>query len=535
MALLDALLLDPYPFQVWIAKRTDGVKGSGTASGPYDGSTATKLDALLNSIPANTHIHIGADTFETNGYADGETTGWQPKAAMKIEGSGIGVTTLKLVGTTQNKSYFAIGHALATGSPAVPNLLDYFEVSDLTIDCNLAGQSPAQVSCAAVRIMGNHCRIRRVKAKNWGTKYGATRCFVISAIIADPPSGVMEVVDAGIEDCMVVEPATTSIPANAPVTLIHAGGLENSTSEEAFGKSPFIRNCFLDAGSPTAGPEFRGLSMSWCRGGIIEGNEIHNMRYGGPYQNQTSTRDLIVRNNHYRNIFKGLYFYLRTYPGSLGTATLSKVGSLVTATTSADHKLSTGERVLITATNSDFTKWAEITVTAPNQFTYQSSASGSPGSATAIQKLFGIDRLLIEGNGIALATETSGELIGVQLEDLQPTGLQDPSYPAYQHGQVIVRNNKIRYVDGAYQTSPPFVGYGIQIFGPENAIIQDNVVESVPADPIRNERCGTATYFNNRTPSGVLIRGLDSITGKKYDELETEAEDALVLAMFNER
>jgi len=32
MALLDALLLDPYPFQIWIAKRTGGIKGSGTAS-----------------------------------------------------------------------------------------------------------------------------------------------------------------------------------------------------------------------------------------------------------------------------------------------------------------------------------------------------------------------------------------------------------------------------------------------------------------------------------------------------------------------
>ena len=39
MSLLDTLLLDPTPFNVWIAFRTDGVKGSGTASDPYDGST----------------------------------------------------------------------------------------------------------------------------------------------------------------------------------------------------------------------------------------------------------------------------------------------------------------------------------------------------------------------------------------------------------------------------------------------------------------------------------------------------------------
>ena len=46
MSLLDALLLDPYLFEIWIAARTDGVKGSGTLNDPYDGSTVTKFDAL---------------------------------------------------------------------------------------------------------------------------------------------------------------------------------------------------------------------------------------------------------------------------------------------------------------------------------------------------------------------------------------------------------------------------------------------------------------------------------------------------------
>lgn len=39
MSLSDALLLDPAPFDIWIAARTDGAKGSGTLNDPYDGMT----------------------------------------------------------------------------------------------------------------------------------------------------------------------------------------------------------------------------------------------------------------------------------------------------------------------------------------------------------------------------------------------------------------------------------------------------------------------------------------------------------------
>src|SRR5256885_2795883 len=36
-----------------------------------------------------------------------------------------------------------------------------------------------------------------------------------------------------------------------PATAFHAGGKEDSAkSDEAYGKGPFIRNCFVDCGSP---------------------------------------------------------------------------------------------------------------------------------------------------------------------------------------------------------------------------------------------------------------------------------------------
>src|SRR5207302_7733359 len=99
MSLLDALLLDPYRINVWITYRTDGVKGTGTQNDPWDGSTATKLDTVLNTLAINMRIHFGPGTFQINGYQDGATSGWL-KSGMKIVGSGVDVTKLQLVGAT---------------------------------------------------------------------------------------------------------------------------------------------------------------------------------------------------------------------------------------------------------------------------------------------------------------------------------------------------------------------------------------------------------------------------------------------------
>ena len=138
MALIDALLLESYRMNVWIAARADGVPGTGTHSHPYDGSTQAKFDTVMYSIPTSppTRVHLGPGIFQSAGYADGISGAWQPKPGMKIVGSGIGVTTLQLVGASSAVHYCAIGHALPASGQQ--NLVDYFEVSDLTIDCNLA-------------------------------------------------------------------------------------------------------------------------------------------------------------------------------------------------------------------------------------------------------------------------------------------------------------------------------------------------------------------------------------------------------------
>jgi hypothetical protein len=77
MSLFDALLLDPAPFDLFVAARTDGVGGSGTLNDPYDGSTQAKFDDVMrNKVPTNVpvKVHRGPGTFLTQGYYDGASS-----------------------------------------------------------------------------------------------------------------------------------------------------------------------------------------------------------------------------------------------------------------------------------------------------------------------------------------------------------------------------------------------------------------------------------------------------------------------------
>jgi hypothetical protein len=443
MSLLDALFLDPHRDRrdVWIAARTDGIAGSGTLRDPYNGSTPARFDAIMRSLPANTRVALGSGTFLTRGYSDGAPAGygWQPKAGQRILGSGIDVTTLKLVDAGQaGARYVAIGHSLATqGDPGVQ--VDFFEVSDLTIDCNLTSQ-PAEVSCGAVRIKGHHSRIRRVKAIQWGSHTLPQGCNVLSVVTADSYGVEPAIHDTGIEDCIVVDPAPDIFQETV---LLEAGGW----AEGMYGEVPFIRHCFVDGGSGHLDRSIRALSMSGCRGGIIEGNQVYNVRIGaGPIPNY-SAASIVVRHNSLKHVLWGFSWDT----GSLG-------------------------------------------------------------------------QILLERNVIELATPTgpSAPPAGVQFSE---PGSLPPEDFAF--GNIIIRSNRIRCLPDSL-----WPGSAGRVSGAASLLVRDNLVADGPAQPFEHTHCDHVRYSNNRTPDGALIQGQDSGTGKKYDELETDAEDAFVLTVL---
>ena len=195
MSLVDALLLDPYKINIWIALRSDGLPGSGTQSDPYDGSlvsTVYRFDLVMSTmLPSGpVQVNLGPGTFPTKGFNATDGTGWQARKNMTIAGSGIDVTLLQLVGVGgTDKQFYAVGHALGSST-----LADSFEISDLTIDCNLPSTGTA-VACGAVRLMGNQTLVQRVKAIKWGTNTANVPCYVIAMILADPANGVAETRD----------------------------------------------------------------------------------------------------------------------------------------------------------------------------------------------------------------------------------------------------------------------------------------------------------------------------------------------------
>jgi hypothetical protein len=534
MSLLDAFLLDPAPFEVWIAKRTDGITGTGTASDPWDGSTQAKFDARMSELPENTCVHLGPGTFLTQGYAYLVSGGWQIKPGMRIVGSGIDVTTLQLFNHTVAEWYFAIGHDIIGGGQA-----DFAEVSDLTIDCNLLNAGLSTAACA-VRLMGEHARILRVKAVNWGSKNANKPSAALSCITALPTFGVPEVANTGIDECVVVSPGAGNVAA---CTALAVGSPDEvAFAAEGHGKSPYIRNCFVDCGvtSPNPNPgtgKYRGVAMGWCRGGVVEGNHIHNCDLGGPYhEGKSNARDVIVRNNFYKNVGRGPFWNLGVLgderaQSSPSQSTLNRSGTVATISNlSGFEDFEAGARVkLVTAAPGDFTGVYVIQSKTATSFTVSVPDSGTTSiNVTSARKVHGVSRAFVEGNVIELA-QVSGAVAVAVADNNDPNPYSE--LPDYVHGDVIIRNNKVRYVNGA----PPNDGGAtlIDLKGIKNVIVQNNVLDTVATLPFQATRCGAQSYFDNRTVGGALL-SVSGFTASDFDEtLAFPAEDAFVMANFS--
>ena len=345
-------------FKYWMPQAPSAAAGGS----PTAAKVIFRFDDLMRRLSAMSNtamrIHLGPGAFETRGYTEisqgNPNLNWQPKAGMKFAGSGIDVTTLKLVfANLSSGHYYAIGGDYN-------NLRDYLSVFDITVDCNLPGQpfTPgvdyADVTCSAIRVVGSFVRIRRVKAINWGAQTTAAEAFVIAVSGSHPDYPDNEGVNPIIEDCICVQP---NEPINDPNSTSKWLGYWQVTEVDP--NSSYVFKFKLnpldlppDAETVYNGPVrigafLQALSIGGCQGGIVEENSIHNAWIGGPYQDTYQSREIIVRRNYYKNVGVGHYSNLGGVDPAPRTLTITKAASHTAKATSPKHGFLEGQRVRI--------------------------------------------------------------------------------------------------------------------------------------------------------------------------------------------
>lgn len=228
---------------------------SAAAGGTIVASKLTfPFDPIMSGSVAGTVFRLGPGTIQTRG-----KDRWRPKDRQRFVGSGIAVTTLKIV-----YAWGENNHVIAIGT-AYNELCTDVEVCDMTIDCNLPGQpvtrnyTRARLASGAINIPGRHIRVRRVRAINFGTQGTGDvltnpECFVIM-IGGGYKDGNPDPYDAVVEDCIVEKPSENNTRETSCIVL---GGTEPEYSGYmTYGRGYVIRNCYVNC-------EYaNGVSSKW--------------------------------------------------------------------------------------------------------------------------------------------------------------------------------------------------------------------------------------------------------------------------------
>ena len=245
---------------IYIALRTDGLVGEGTLQNPFDGSTPTKLDAVLRRIANGTRVHFGPGTFQTAGFSDDSSSvGFSVKRGCKYIGTGMSRTTIQLTAASASSGHLAS----AFQSTGYNGDVSRAEVRDMTIDLNGAaivagGRQGVDMKTQAVSINGSNCTVANVHAiRAYGHFATYQEAFVI--IISSPVVSGSQVpaINALIDHCIVDQFAVGNDHVQAiglsGGTSIISGIIKNcsvkdlttsSSAYVAYATNAVLRNCY---------------------------------------------------------------------------------------------------------------------------------------------------------------------------------------------------------------------------------------------------------------------------------------------------
>jgi hypothetical protein len=167
--------------EVYIALRSDGLAGDGTADNPFDGSTQPKLDAIFKSFfdanTTNVTYHLGPGTFQMKGAWDYD---WALLTGWHIQGAGRDLTIVKQVVGNRGVTPGSNGALFSNGTSLN---YDNQSVEDLTCDCAWFRSGPGgdnsrpHGNFQGINLYGANPIIRNVKVTGAGWADG--ECFAI--------------------------------------------------------------------------------------------------------------------------------------------------------------------------------------------------------------------------------------------------------------------------------------------------------------------------------------------------------------------
>jgi uncharacterized repeat protein (TIGR03803 family) len=199
-----------------------------------------------------------------------------------------------------------------------------FTVSDLTVDCNLQGQS-VPVNAGGVGLQGSRVKISNVRAINWGSRIADAECFVLA--MGTSGGGELaenfilgEAHDGTIENCVVETPAPVAHAGTVTAISVNGGFPPNFFFPgDGWFFNPLIHDCIVRGSTdPTANPPaLQGYSISMTVGGVVRDNLAEDLvgnsgGHCGFYHDTGSIMNASIHSNRFLNCNRGVFFSLST-------------------------------------------------------------------------------------------------------------------------------------------------------------------------------------------------------------------------------
>lgn len=296
---------------------------------------------------------------------------------------------------------------------------------------------------------------------------------------------------------------------------------------------------------------FHALGIDGGTATTCEGNRVFNCEKAGTYHDTWDSRDLIVRNNFYSNVMRGVIQNIGGVGSPVENLSLTyafESGEYIATATNAgsiSHGLLKGDGVYIDSTQPNTPQYHGYftVIEIHNAYTFKYRLPSNPNASSSGQwrRLWRVRQIIIEKNVIELALAVSdfgpptaiGFLNGKTIIPYTPT--ETHTGEPYLFNQVVVRGNVVRYVNN--QLEPlAHRSRGAVFNSVENLIIEKNFFDLAPhAYNLLAQDIKQWKAFANQRPDGqriLLYNGDVNVSAFRPEFGQSEVEDSIILSLL---